>query len=296
LRIWQAVEPLSAVPITSIQQWLKGATQHLDTSPSKRLDAEILLCHALGCERSYLYAHPRETLEPPQQDVANTLLEERAMGVPIAYLTGQREFHALCLKVSPATLIPRPETELVIDLALAFHPPPQARIADLGTGSGAIALAIAHARPDLRLVATDRSRAALEIAADNQRRLRIANVQWLCGFWLDALAGPTFQMIVGNPPYVADSDPHLDRGDCRFEPRMALQSGVQGLDDLRTIIRQARDHLLPGGQLLLEHGYDQSDAVTTLLQENGYHNVRSHPDLSGQPRVAAACWRSGHAR
>jgi release factor glutamine methyltransferase len=210
-------------------------------------------------------------------------------GEPVAHLIGTQEFWSLSLQVSPDTLIPRPETERLVELALERIPSDANwRIADLGTGSGAIALAVAKERPACQIIATDKSTAALDIAKENARLNQIANVTFLQGDWLAAVKDePPFEMILSNPPYIKEDDPHLQQGDVRFDPDSALQAGTEGLDDLQQIIEQALAHLKPGGWLLLEHGYDQQNAVMQLLQQAGYEQIEDYPDLAGQPRVAA---------
>ena len=214
------------------------------------------------------------------------LLARRQAGEPVAYLTGTQGFWTLELEVSPATLIPRPETELLVELALARSPVDAgARIADLGTGSGAIGLAIAKERPRAAVIATDASRAALEVARRNATRNRIATVEFREGDWLAPLAGETFDLIASNPPYIADGDPHLGEGDLRFEPPSALSSGADGLDAIRRIVRDAPAHLASGGWLLLEHGWDQGEAVRALLEAAGFMDVETAQDLEGRDRV-----------
>ncbi|MGN6313584.1 MAG: peptide chain release factor N(5)-glutamine methyltransferase, partial [Rhodanobacteraceae bacterium] len=218
------------------------------------------------------------------------LIARRARGEPIAYLIGSRGFHALELRVSPDVLIPRPETELLVELALARIPvDAECRVADLGTGSGAIALSIARERPRARVLATDASGAALAVARDNARRLNLTNVGFAQGDWCAALGdGCDFDLIVSNPPYIAEDDPHLREGDLRFEPRAALASGADGLDAICAIVRDARAHLRGGGWLLLEHGFAQGAQVRALLQESGYREVFTERDLEGRERTTGA--------
>lgn len=251
-----------------------------------RLDAELLLGHVLGRNRAYLLAHGTEPAEGDVRRRFTALIERRAAGEPVAYLTGRREFWSLELETGPEVLVPRPETELVVERALVLCPASSADVADLGTGSGAIALACAHERPDWRLVATDLSAAALARAAGNARRLRLGNVQFLHGRWCQPLGQRHFDLILSNPPYVAAGDPALDS--LRFEPRNALEAGPQGLDDLREIIATAAPHLKSGGALVLEHGADQATAVAEMLVAAGYAHVVCHADLAGRPRVTEA--------
>ncbi len=271
-----------------IQSTLSVAAERLDTvSDSARLDAELLLCHVLGKPRTYLYTWPERELSDAQAVLLEALLTRREHGEPVAHILGRREFWSLELTVSADTLIPRPETELLVEAALARIPEDAAwEIADLGTGSGAIALALASERPACRITALDRSEKALAVARENAKRLGIQNIEFLCGSWFEPLAGRRFQMIVSNPPYIPQYDPHLQQGDVRFEPMTALASGKEGLDDIRQLISGAPHHLRPPGWLLLEHGYDQGEAVLMLLQEADYSDVVDLPDLQGHGRVA----------
>ena len=250
------------------------------------VDAELLLLHVLARPRSWVFAHADEPVDAATTARFQALLERRVQGEPVAYLTGSRGFWTLELAVTPATLVPRPETELLVELALARLPADaDARVADLGTGSGAIALAIAKERARARMVAIDASPDALEVARGNAHRNGIGNVAFREGSWLAPLAGETFDLIASNPPYIAAGDPHLAQGDLRFEPAMALASGVDGLDDIRTIVAAAPAHLRPGGWLLLEHGRDQGEAVRALLQAAGFIDVATERDLEGRERV-----------
>ena len=250
-------------------------------------DAELLLAHALGRSRTWLLAHGDDDIAPDDAARFEALVERRAAGEPIAYLVGSRGFWTLDLAVTPATLVPRPETELLVELAVARIPADSnTRIADLGTGSGAIALAVAKERPRSRVVATDASSDALDIARENAKRNGIDNVEFRHGDWLEPLAGETFGLIGSNPPYIALGDPHLGEGDLRFEPASALSSGIDGLDAIRTIIRHAPAYLCAGGWLLLEHGWEQGEAVRALLREAGFVDVATERDLEGRDRVS----------
>ena len=250
-------------------------------------DAELLLAHALARPRSWLYSHGDEELDATVATRFDDLVARRRAGEPVAYLVGHRGFWRFDLQVNPATLIPRPETELLVELALERLPVDRPlRIADLGTGSGAIALALAHERPAAQVLATDASPDALAVAAANARALGVANVRFLQGDWFAPLAGETFDLIASNPPYIADSDTHLGEGDLRFEPRGALASGVDGLDDIRRIAATAPAHLVPGGWLLVEHGWQQGDAVRTLLAAAGLVEVGTGCDLEQRDRVS----------
>ena len=256
-------------------------------SDSPRLDAELLLCQVLARPRSYLYAWPERVLDSAQQMLLAQLAGRRSQGEPIAHILGQREFWSLPLKVNPATLIPRPETELLVEAALARIPSDAAwALADLGTGSGAIALAVASERPLCRVSAVDRSAAALAIAEENAVQLGLANLDFRQGDWFEPLQGQRFAMLLSNPPYIRSDDPHLQQGDLRFEPLSALASGADGLDDIRRLITEAPAHLEPGGWLMLEHGYDQGEAVLALLEKRGFRSTATLTDLQGHGRVS----------
>lgn len=256
-----------------------------------RLEAEVLLLHVLGKPRAWLYAHADDELAPAQHEAFEALLARRAGGEPVAYVTGAREFWSLSLQVTPATLIPRADTERLVELALDRLPADRVvDVADLGTGSGAIALAIAKERPRARVVATDASAAALAVARDNAALNTVTNVEFALGSWFDAVPGRRFDLIASNPPYIADDDVHLEQGDLRFEPRTALAAGGDGLDDLRRIVAAAPAWLQAGGWLLLEHGYAQGAAVRALLQVAGFSAVSTWRDLGGRDRVSGGCW------
>ncbi|HKJ08462.1 MAG TPA: peptide chain release factor N(5)-glutamine methyltransferase [Gammaproteobacteria bacterium] len=275
--------------MTSIQQAIAHAAAALADSDSPRLDAEVLLAHVLERPRSYLYTWPDRELSAEQASRFRVLVERRASGTPVAHITGRREFWSLDLEVTPDTLIPRPDTETLVAIALGLLPAEgTATVADLGTGSGAIALALAHERPDWQVVAVDRSAPALTVARRNARRLELTNVHPVLGDWCAALASDRFHLIVCNPPYVAAGDSHLQSGDVRHEPTSALAAGPDGLDDLRRIIPAARRCLRAGGWLALEHGYDQARAVRALLEQAEYDTIDSHSDLAGQLRVTTA--------
>ncbi|MEI7035862.1 peptide chain release factor N(5)-glutamine methyltransferase [Fulvimonas yonginensis] len=253
----------------------------------ERADAEILLAHALGKPRSWLIAHADDTLGDSAVADFHALLGRRAQGEPVAYLTGRRGFWTLELAVTPATLIPRPETELLVELALAKLPRTGTpRVVDLGTGSGAVALAIARECPHARVLATDASAEALAVARRNAETNRIRNVAFAEGDWFAALPGERFDLLVSNPPYIAADDPHLAQGDLRFEPAGALASGHDGLDDIRHIVAGAPAHLRAGGWLLFEHGWDQGAAVRGLLEAAGYREVFTAQDLGRRDRVS----------
>ena len=269
---------------------LSAATAHANTalqgvSDTPQLDASILLCHVLDCPRSFLLSHPETLLTPAQQQMFEALVGRRAQGEPVAYLTGVKAFWSLELKVTPDVLIPRSETETLVEAALArLAPDKPLRIADLGTGCGAIALALARKRPSTHVVGTDVSDAALSVARDNARLHGVANVVFVDGTWFDALEGQQFDLILSNPPYVAVGDPHLAA--LRYEPQAALVAGPDGLQALRTLIGKAPAYLMPEGWLLLEHGAEQGDAVRGLFSAAGFSAVETLPDLAGLPRVS----------
>jgi len=267
----------------NVRDLLAAASQRLGGA---RLDAELLLAHALGVSRARLYAWPEHEPEPMQREAFDRLVAARERGEPIAYLTGRREFWSLDLAVTPDVLIPRHETELLVELALdRIARDRDVRVADLGTGSGAIALALARERPLARVTATDASAAALDVARRNAARLGIGNVAFAVGDWYAALGDARFDLIVSNPPYIAAGDAHLAQGDLRFEPAAALASGADGLDAIRRIVADAPEHLADGGALLLEHGFDQSLRVRALLDAAGFQNVTSVSDNGGHERV-----------
>lgn len=242
--------------------------------------------HVTGLTRAMLITRSEQQLSEPQRSQLNELLKRRACGEPVAYLTGQREFWSMDLIVTRDVLIPRPESELLVEQALVHLPQDaETRAADLGTGSGAIALAIARERPRCRVIATDASSAALAVARANAARLGIANVEFRQGEWLEPLEDLTLDVIVSNPPYIAEHDPHLDVGDLRFEPRHALVSGADGLNDIRLIVAAALRHIRHGGWLALEHGADQGRAVADLMARHGYQQIFTFSDLAGLARL-----------
>lgn len=250
------------------------------------VDARILLREASGASAAHLIAFPERALSAAAAACFIGWLERRAAGEPIAHILEQREFYGRRFRVSPATLIPRPDTELIVEIALSLLPGiTQARVLDLGTGSGAIAISLALEAPQAEVHAVDISPAALDVAQHNALALS-AGVHWHTGSWFAPLADEHFDLIVSNPPYIADTDPHLQQGDLRFEPLTALASGADGLHDLRKIIRHAPSHLCPGGWLLLEHGYDQAEAVRALLAAAGFKHVQSWRDLAAIERVS----------
>jgi release factor glutamine methyltransferase len=271
----------------SIRQLLEQATRKLNTA-SARLDAEVLLGHVLQKARSHFHAWPEKQVPAASLQRFTELLQRRLAGEPVAYLTGEREFWSLPLTVTTDTLIPRPETETLVAQALQRIPADRPHtIADLGTGSGAIALAIARERPQCRIIATDIAATAIEVAHRNAQRLGLHSIEFHTGHWCEPLTDRRLDMIVSNPPYIAESDPHLVSGDVRFEPRAALASGPQGMDALTAIAQCASKHLEPGGWLLMEHGYEQGESARQLLEATGYIEVITYTDDAGLNRVVA---------
>lgn len=271
----------------TIQEALQHAMASLP-GDSPKLDAEVLLGFVLGQSRTYLYTWPERELSATQQSLLEELVARRASGTPVAYLVGEREFWSLPLQVNEHTLIPRPETELLVEQALA-RLPRSGRALDLGTGTGAIALALASERPDAEIWAVDASREALKVARANVERLGLP-VQLVHSDWFAQLSGQRFHLIVSNPPYIAEADPHLGQGDVRFEPLTALASGRDGLADIRQIVARAPAHLHPGGWLLFEHGYDQGAPVRELLTQAGFSGVETVQDYGGNDRVTLGQW------
>jgi len=253
----------------------------------ERVDAQVLACHVLGVNRAWLAANPFRILTETEDARLDSLVTQRALGAPVAYLVQKREFYGRDFAVGPDVLIPRPETETLVEAALA-RMSAASRVLDLGTGSGAIAVTLACERPQARVTATDLAAAALAVARANaQAHACAARIEFAQGAWYAPVAGQRFDLIVSNPPYVAAADPHLEQGDLRFEPRHALTDGsADGLDSIRAIVRGAPAHLAAGGWLLLEHGYDQESAAARLLADAGFAQCICVPDLAGIPRVA----------
>lgn len=269
-----------------LKKLLQQSTDQLNPySASPQLDAEILLCHAMQKPRSFIHTWPEHIIDEPQQAILNALIDRRIQGEPVAHLTGTREFWSLELTVTSDTLIPRPETEHLVEQALTHIPmDTPCQIADLGTGSGAIAIAIAHERPLARIIAIDSSQPALEIAALNASRHHINNIEFRHGHWLNECTND-FDVIVSNPPYIRPDDPHLQQVGLMYEPQAALVAADNGLADIRQIAKQARQRLKPGGWLLIEHGYDQQQAVIDCLQQFDYRSDTGLKDLSNQDRL-----------
>lgn len=273
-----------------VQRALNLAIHQLEqyNNESARVDSELLLAHALTKTRTYLYAHPETLLTKSQLHVFQQLVARRSLGTPVAYLIGTREFWSLPLKVNEETLIPRPETELLVELTLTLmRHQPHARILDLGTGSGAIALALAKERNDWRIWACDCSEGALQTAKENAAHLGLLNICFWYSDWFSEIdIEQTFHAIVSNPPYIAANDPHLNEGDLRFEPSLALISGTTGLSAIEHIIKHSIARLEPKGLLLLEHGFDQKLAVASMLNDYGYEEIQCWQDLNGIDRVS----------
>ncbi|SDK23897.1 peptide chain release factor N(5)-glutamine methyltransferase [Stenotrophomonas pavanii] len=278
---------MSFQPEPSLRQVVADASARLGGIDARH-EAELLLLHVLERPRSWLFAHATDPLAAADQAAFETLLVRRMAGEPVAYLTGRRGFWTLDLEVDPATLIPRPETELLVELALERLPSDHSlQLADLGTGTGAIALALASERPQAQVLATDASPGALAVAARNAARHELRNVRFAEGGhdWYAPLQGARFDLIASNPPYIASDDPHLDEGDLRFEPASALASGVDGLDDIRRIVDGGQAHLRPGGWLLIEHGWDQGAAIRALFDAAGFAEVETAQDLEQRDRI-----------
>ena len=266
----------------TVSESLQAAQQRIDA-----VDARVLLCHATGRDAAFIIARAEAQLPPEVCAAYSALVDRRAAGEPVAYLTGEREFYGRPFKVTPSVLIPRPETELLVDLALERMPrTAPTRVLELGTGSGCIAIALASERSQSKIVATDQSVEALTVARRNAFAFHIGNIAFLQSNWFEGLRKERFDLVVSNPPYVASGDPHLEQGDLRFEPRTALESGSDGLDAIREIIKGARGYLQAGGWLLFEHGYDQGAKARALMREAAYRDIFSAPDLAGIERVS----------
>lgn len=266
------------------------AQAHLPNSDSAALDAELLLAHVLQKKRTYLRTWPERELTAEQAAVFQALLARRQQGEPVAYLLGSQGFWSLDLAVAPHTLIPRPDTESLVEAALALNLSAQASVLDLGTGTGAIALALAKEQRGWQVLGVDRIAEAVALAQANAQRNQINNAQFAQSNWFSGLAAQYFALIVSNPPYIAEADPHLEQGDVRFEPRSALTAGHDGLADIRQIIAQAPSWLSAGGWLLFEHGYDQAAAVAALLIDQGFVQITQREDLAGHIRVTGGQW------
>ncbi|HAT8179993.1 TPA: peptide chain release factor N(5)-glutamine methyltransferase [Legionella pneumophila] len=271
-----------------IRSLLEQALQQLKVKNQEtKLEAELLLCHVLNKNRAYLFAHPDALVSRVQMKTYLQMIKRRAEGLPIAYITEQREFWSLSLKVTPNVLIPRHETERLVELALELIPDKEnISVLDLGTGSGAIALALAKERPQWRIDACDFSKEALELANYNAKMLGLNNINFYHSNWFNNLPQKQYHAIVSNPPYIAENDPHLKQGDVRFEPASALVSSQDGLADLQYIIKHSYEYLLPDGLLLVEHGFEQKNKISTILKQLGYKNIHCWQDLQGHDRVS----------
>lgn len=263
---------------------LKYGVAALTDTDSPEVDSDVLLCHTLNCATSYLHTWPDRALSNEQKSEFEQLISQRQTGRPVAHVIGQRGFWSLDLKVTPDTLIPRPDTELLVTLALEKLKP-QMLVADLGTGTGAIALSLAQEEPTATLFAMDYSRKAIAVAKYNAVNNQLSNVSFWQGSWLNAITDNCLDMVISNPPYIEENDPHLLQGDVRFEPISALASGKDGLDDICDIIVQAKRCLKPSGWLLIEHGYHQAEQVKQLFSETGFVDVSSEQDYGGNDRV-----------
>lgn len=271
----------------TIGSWLQQAQQQLAIagSLSPAMDARLLLSHVLNKPSSYFFAWPETQLENAQQERLAALLARRVEGEPIAYLLGKQAFYGRDFKVTPATLIPRPDTELLVERALALAPSCTTEVLDLGTGSGAIALTLALERPHWRVCGVDNSEEALAVAKENGVKLGATNCEFMLSHWFSALKGQRYHVIVSNPPYVAPEDEHLTRGDVRFEPKTALVAEQEGYADIRDLVQQAKHYLHAGGMFMVEHGYTQGAGVRTLMQEAGWQGVQTEQDYGERDRV-----------
>ncbi len=268
----------------TIQACMRRAKE-LIHSESARLDVELLLAHVFDRDRSFLYTWPEKCLSEDQQLQFDALLSQRLKGKPVAHLLGRREFWGLMFEVDASTLIPRPDTETLVEAALELDLPIEAQVIDLGTGTGAIAMALASEKPSWKVLAIDQSAAAVSLAQRNQRNLNLNNVSVMQSDWFESIANTGYHMIVSNPPYIDADDPHLAQGDVRFEPLTALVADDEGLADIRHILAQSKAYLLPQGWLLIEHGYRQGEAVQQLFSQFGYQNINTLQDFGYNDRV-----------
>lgn len=277
----------------TVKGLLQEAKEKITDSDTARLDAEVLLSHVLDRDRAWLYTWPDKKLTQESADQYRALIKRRSVGEPVAHLTGVREFWGLELECDNSTLIPRPETELLVEQALQLLLPDRAEVLDLGTGTGAIALALAKERPQWQLRGTDSSAGAIALARSNAKRLGVRNVKWLKGDWFQPLeADARFDLIVSNPPYIPVADHYLDQGDVRFEPRSALVAGEDGLDAIRRLVAGSGYWLNPKSWILLEHGYNQAGEVREILVSSGFNSIHCFEDLAGHKRATLARWIS----
>ncbi|MFL2530595.1 MAG: peptide chain release factor N(5)-glutamine methyltransferase [Porticoccaceae bacterium] len=279
--------------MASVSELLQLSAKLQLNSDSPQLDCELLLCHALEVDRTWLRTWPENQVSVTQQALFESLLDQRVNGTPVAYLIGTRGFWSMDLNVSSDTLIPRPETELLVEIALNLSIPNKACGLDLGTGSGAIALALASERLDMQWIAVDSQQGAVELAQSNCDQQQLTNVSIFQSSWFDAIKAPNnkFDLIVSNPPYIAVADPHLSQGDVRFEPSTALVSGVDGLNDIKIIVRQSPSYLNANGWLILEHGYNQGQSVRELMLAAGFSQVVTKQDYNNLDRVTLGQWQ-----
>ncbi len=271
-------------------EWLKQASSKLKESESPKRDAEILLGFVTNKSRTFLMAFSETELTQSQLDSLNTCLKRRQTGEPIAYITGVKEFWSLKFQVSPSTLIPRPDTEKLVEIALEYLPKVPCEVLDLGTGTGAITIAMATERQDCLFTAIEKNEQALILAQGNAKYNGVNNAYFLQGNWYKPIKGRKFSMIVSNPPYIDSTDIHLSQGDVRFEPRSALVADDEGLADIKVIVAGATKHLNQYGWLLIEHGWKQGEAVRTIFKQNGFQLVETHIDYSGNDRVTVGRW------
>ena len=276
----------------SIAEQLAFAKEQLKNSDSAATDSRLLMCQVLQCNTVYLMTWPEKPLDAAQLRAFEHLVEKRKQGHPVAYLLGYRDFWSLRLQVSPATLIPRPETELLVETALDLPLNNEANVLDLGTGTGAIALALASEKPDWQVAGIDKNADAVALAKQNGLANKLPHVRFTQSDWFSNLSAASFDLIVSNPPYVEQSSVYLQQGDVRFEPASALTSGEDGLDDIRFIIPNAIEYLAPNAWLVFEHGHLQAQGVQALLRENSFEQVRSVSDLNGHPRVTLGCYKA----
>ena len=270
--------------MSTVSEALDWATEQLSESDDARLDSQILLAYALNVSRTWLFTWPDKALDGATLTAFNALIEKRKSGTPIAYITGYRDFWSLRLKVTPDTLIPRADTELLVETALTLkNVEKSCDVIDLGTGTGAIALSLANECPSWRITATDINPETLAVAKENAQTLELA-VSFKESAWFDAI-NDRYDLVISNPPYIESDDPHLQQGDLRFEPAGALASGQDGLDDIRRLVQQALKHLKKDGYLLLEHGYQQAEAVRSLMAKAGYIDIETHQDIEDRDRV-----------